>query len=88
MVKRLRRNMDTMDDNTRLPAVHTVHIVHIVHIVHSSLREQQLLLALIHVSPFQGFDFGGALAPGSASLHLGLLMVSALRACFSMNTIR
>ncbi|MGI5923142.1 MAG: hypothetical protein ACOX9E_04285 [Lentisphaeria bacterium] len=36
MVKRLRRNMDTMDDNTCLPAVHTVHIVH------SSLREQQL----------------------------------------------
>ncbi|MGI5924351.1 MAG: hypothetical protein ACOX9E_10445 [Lentisphaeria bacterium] len=36
MVKRLRRNMDTMDDNTYLPAVHTVHIVH------SSLREQQL----------------------------------------------
>ncbi|MGI5924435.1 MAG: hypothetical protein ACOX9E_10865 [Lentisphaeria bacterium] len=39
MVKRLRRNMDildTMDDNTCLPAVH------IVHIVHSSLREQQL----------------------------------------------
>ncbi|NMA45435.1 MAG: hypothetical protein GX945_02630 [Lentisphaerae bacterium] len=39
MVKRLRRNMDTMDDNTFSPAVHTVHIVHIVH---SSLREQQL----------------------------------------------
>ncbi|NMA45322.1 MAG: hypothetical protein GX945_02050 [Lentisphaerae bacterium] len=42
MVKRLRRNMDildTMDDNTCLPAVH---IVHIVHTVHSSLREQQL----------------------------------------------
>ncbi|NMA45757.1 MAG: hypothetical protein GX945_04275, partial [Lentisphaerae bacterium] len=36
MVKRLRRNMDTMDDNTRLPAVH------IVHSVHSSLWEQQL----------------------------------------------
>ena len=45
-------------------------------------------LALIHVSPRRGSDFGGCLAPGSASLHLGLLMVSALRACFSMNTIR
>jgi hypothetical protein len=36
-----------------------------------------------YVSPFQGSDFGGCLAPGSASLHLGLLMVPALRACFS-----
>ncbi|MGI5922979.1 MAG: hypothetical protein ACOX9E_03450 [Lentisphaeria bacterium] len=34
--------MDTVDDNTCPPAVHTVHIVHIVHIVHSNLREQQL----------------------------------------------
>ncbi|MGI5925316.1 MAG: hypothetical protein ACOX9E_15330 [Lentisphaeria bacterium] len=42
MVERLRRNMDTMDDNTCLPAVHTVHTVHTIHIVHSSLREQQL----------------------------------------------
>ena len=42
-----------------------------------------LLLTLIHVSPFQGSDFGGCLAPGSASLHLGLRMVPALRACFS-----
>jgi hypothetical protein len=31
-------NMDTMDDNTCLPAVHTVHIVHTVH---RSLRRQQ-----------------------------------------------
>jgi hypothetical protein len=42
-----------------------------------------LLLTLIHVSPFQGSDFGGCLAPGSASLHLGLRMVPALRACIS-----
>ena len=42
----------------------------------------------IHVSPFQGSDFGGCLAPGSASLHPGLRMVPALRACFLMNTIR
>ncbi|NMA47920.1 MAG: hypothetical protein GX945_15295 [Lentisphaerae bacterium] len=42
MVKRLRRNMDTMDDNTCSLAVHTVHIVHTVH---SSLREQQLSIA-------------------------------------------
>ncbi|MGI5922570.1 MAG: hypothetical protein ACOX9E_01360 [Lentisphaeria bacterium] len=33
MVKRLRRNVDMMDDNTCLP---------VVHIVHSSLQEQQL----------------------------------------------
>ncbi|MGI5922414.1 MAG: hypothetical protein ACOX9E_00555, partial [Lentisphaeria bacterium] len=60
MVKRLRRNMDTMDDNTRLSAVH------IVHSVHSSLWEQQLsigdrLRAQGNRSPIDNWPFSVAL---------------------------
>ena len=35
------------------------------------------MLVPVHVSPFQGFDFG-MFAPSSASLHQGLLMMPAL----------